>query len=207
MNNAGVRDLAPVAGVPDTRNMLETGNFTNHFLIAMPNLRDPNFARTVTLICEHSGEGAMGIVINRITDLRLTDILQQMDIESGESQHLNMPVFVGGPVQNNRGFVLHEPLGTWESTLTVTESLGVTTSRDVLVALAENRGPQRCLLALGYAGWAAGQLEHEIGENAWLSGPADSQILFDTPVEARWGAAAKHLGVDLAALSGEAGHA
>lgn len=207
MNNVGVRDLAPVAGVPDTRNMLETGNFTNHFLIAMPNLRDPNFARTVTLICEHSGEGAMGIVINRITDLRLTDILQQMDIESGESQHLNMPVFVGGPVQNNRGFVLHEPLGTWESTLTVTESLGVTTSRDVLVALAENRGPQRCLLALGYAGWAAGQLEHEIGENAWLSGPADSQILFDTPVEARWGAAAKHLGVDLAALSGEAGHA
>lgn len=187
--------------------MQETGAFTNHFLIAMPNLRDPNFARTVTLICEHSSEGAMGIVINRITDLRLADILQQMDIEGGDSHHLDLPVYVGGPVQNNRGFVLHEPLGAWESTLTVTETLGVSTSRDILVALAENRGPQRCLLALGYAGWAAGQLEHEIGENAWLSGPADSQILFDTPVEARWGAAAKHLGVDIAALSGEAGHA
>ena len=187
--------------------MHESDSFTNHFLIAMPNLRDPNFARTVTLICEHSNEGAMGIVINRVTDLRLTDILQQMEIEGDDSQHLDLPVYVGGPVQNNRGFVLHEPLGTWESTLTVTESLGVTTSRDILLALAENRGPQRCLLALGYAGWAAGQLEHEIGENAWLSGPADSQILFETPVEARWGAAVKHLGVDLAALSSEAGHA
>ncbi len=187
--------------------MQETGAFTNHFLIAMPNLRDPNFARTVTLICEHSSQGAMGIVINRVTDLRLADILQQMDIEGGDSLHLDLPVYVGGPVQNNRGFVLHEPLGQWESTLSVTESLGVSTSRDILVALAENRGPQRCLLALGYAGWAAGQLEHEIGENTWLSGPADSQILFDTPVEARWEAAAKHLGVDLAALSGEAGHA
>jgi len=187
--------------------MQEAGNFTNHFLIAMPNLRDPNFARTVTLICEHSSQGAMGIVINRVTDLRLADILQQMDIKGGDSRHLDLPVYVGGPVQNNRGFVLHEPLGKWESTLTVTESLGVSTSRDILVALAENRGPERCLLALGYAGWAAGQLEHEIGENAWLSGPADSQILFDTPVEARWGAAVKHLGVDLAALSGEAGHA
>ena len=99
--------------------MQEAGNFTNHFLIAMPNLRDPNFARTVTLICEHSSEGAMGIVINRVTDLRLADILQQMDIEAGDSRYLDLPVYVGGPVQNNRGFVLHEPLGQWESTLTV----------------------------------------------------------------------------------------
>ena len=185
----------------------ETGSLANHFLIAMPNLRDPNFARSVTLICEHSSEGAMGIVINRSTDLRLADVLEQMDIDGGHSQHRDMPVYLGGPVQNNRGFVLHEPLGKWESTLAVTESLGVSTSRDILQALAENRGPQRCLLALGYAGWSAGQLEHEIGENTWLSGPADHQILFDTPAEARWGAAVKHLGVDLAALSSEAGHA
>lgn len=187
--------------------MQETGAFTNHFLIAMPNLRDPNFARTVTLICEHSSQGAMGIVINRVTDLRLSDILQQMNIEENNSHQLNLPVYLGGPVQNNRGFVLHEPLDHWESTLNITDSLGVSTSRDILVALAENRGPQRCLLALGYAGWAAGQLEHEISENTWLSGPADNQILFDTPVEARWGAAVKHLGVDLATLSNEAGHA
>jgi putative transcriptional regulator len=187
--------------------MHEIGSLANHFLIAMPNLRDPNFARSVTLICEHSSEGAMGIVINRSTDLRLADVLEQMDINGGTSQHRDTPVYLGGPVQNNRGFVLHEPLGKWESTLAVTQSLGVSTSRDILVALAENRGPQRCLLALGYAGWSAGQLEREIGENTWLSGPADHQILFDTPAEARWGAAAKHLGVNLAALSGEAGHA
>lgn len=187
--------------------MHEIGSLANHFLIAMPNLRDPNFARSVTLICEHSSEGAMGIVINRGTDLRLADVLEQMDINGGASQHRDMPVYLGGPVQNNRGFVLHEPLGQWESTLAVTESLGVSTSRDILLALAENRGPQRCLLALGYAGWSAGQLEREIGENTWLSGPADHQILFDTPAEARWGAAAKHLGVNIAALSGEAGHA
>ena len=187
--------------------MHEIGSLANHFLIAMPNLRDPNFARSVTLICEHSSEGAMGIVINRSTDLCLADVLEQMDIDGGGSQRRDMPVYLGGPVQNNRGFVLHEPLGKWESTLAVTQSLGVSTSRDILLALAENRGPQRCLLALGYAGWSAGQLEHEIGENTWLSGPADNQILFDTPAEARWGAAVKHLGVDLAALSSEAGHA
>lgn len=187
--------------------MSDLGVLTNHFLIAMPALRDPNFSRTVTLICEHSSDGAMGIVINRVTDLRLADVLSQMEIDAGQSQHLDMPVHIGGPVQNNRGFVLHEPIGTWESTLTVTDSLGVSTSRDILVALAENRGPQRCLLALGYAGWSPGQLEKEIADNAWLSGPADHQILFDTPVEARWGAAVNHLGVDLAALSSEAGHA
>ena len=187
--------------------MHEIGSLSNHFLIAMPSLRDPNFARTVTLICEHSSEGAMGIVINRSTDLRLTDILQQMDIDGDGSHNRDTPVYVGGPVQNNRGFLLHEPLGSWESTLTIAPSLGVTTSRDILAALADNTGPQRFLLALGYAGWAAGQLEREIGENTWLSGPADSEILFDTPVEGRWAAAAQHLGVNLASLSSEAGHA
>lgn len=187
--------------------MHEIGSLANHFLIAMPNLRDPNFARTVTLICEHSSEGAMGIVINRSTDLRLGDVLTQMEIDGSQSHNREMPVYVGGPVQNNRGFVLHEPLGSWESTLAVTPTLGVSTSRDILVALATNTGPQRLLLALGYAGWGAGQLEKEIGENTWLSGPADHQILFDTPVEARWAAAAQHMGVDLGALSGQAGHA
>lgn len=187
--------------------MPDSNLLTNHFLIAMPNLRDPNFARTVTLICEHSSEGAMGIVINRTTDLRLADVLGQMDIDGAGSQHLDMPVHIGGPVQSNRGFVLHEPLGHWESTLPITESFGVSTSRDILVALAENRGPAHCLLALGYAGWSAGQLEREIADNAWLSGPADRQILFETPVDERWNAAVRHLGVDLAALSNEAGHA
>jgi len=182
-------------------------SMANQFLIAMPNLRDPNFARTVTLICEHSGEGAMGIVINRVTDLTLADVLGQMNIEASQSRHLALPVHIGGPVQNNRGFVVHEPVGDWESTLAIDESLGVSTSRDILVAMAENRGPERCLLALGYAGWSPGQLEREMADNAWLSGPADHQILFELPPEERWSAAVTRLGVDPAALSGDAGHA
>jgi len=182
-------------------------SLANHFLIAMPNLRDPNFARTVALICEHTAEGAMGIVINRVTDLTLADVFQQMEIDGSHSAQRTQPVYVGGPVQGNRGFVVHEPVGSWESTLTVGESLGISTSRDIIAAIAGDRGPQRYLLALGYAGWSPGQLEREIAENSWLAGPADRQIIFDTPVEARWEAAVKRLGVDLAALSSEAGHA
>lgn len=187
--------------------MTDTVSLTNHFLIAMPNLGDPNFSRTVTLICEHSKDGAMGLVINRTTDLCLADVLEQMNIAAPDSRRLHEPVHVGGPVQGNRGFVLHEPLGHWESTLAVTGELGVSTSRDILEALAHNEGPTHYILTLGYAGWAAGQLEHEIAENAWLSGPADRGILFHTPPEARWSAAARLLGIDLTTLSGEAGHA
>lgn len=187
--------------------MEQTAYLTNHFLIAMPQLADPNFQRTVTLICEHSRDGAMGIVINRQTDLALGDVLQQMGIESDGSHRLNLPIHIGGPVQNNRGFVLHDPLGHWESTLAVSEHLGVSTSRDILVALARNEGPEHCLIAMGYAGWAAGQLERELAENAWLSGPADREIIFSLPQETRWSAAARLLGVDLTTLSGEAGHA
>ncbi len=182
-------------------------SLTNHFLIAMPNLGDPNFFRTVTLICEHNSEGAMGIVINRPIDLSLRDILKQMEIPTTGAKNLDMPVYLGGPVQSNRGFVLHEPIGRWDSTLKITQSLGVSTSRDILVAIAENKGPRDYLIALGYAGWGAGQLEQEIAQNAWLSGPATREILFETPLEARWSAAADLLGIDLAKLSGEAGHA
>ncbi len=182
-------------------------SLTNHFLIAMPTLADANFFRTVTLICEHSTEGAMGIVINRTTDMRLRDILEQLDIGVDRSPVADMPIYLGGPVQNNRGFVLHEPLGKWESTLAITDTLGVSTSRDILVAIAADQGPDRWLVALGYAGWGAGQLEREIGENSWLSGPANRDIVFDLPLERRWNAAAELVGVDLSMLSGEAGHA
>lgn len=187
--------------------MQETVSLTNHFLIAMPTLADPNFSRTVTLICEHSSEGAMGIVVNRATELRLRDIFGQLDIDPSQAENADLPIYIGGPVQNNRGFVVHEPLGKWESTLAVTELLGVSTSRDILTAIAEDRGPKECLVALGYAGWAAGQLEHEIVENSWLSAPANHAILFNTPVEHRWAAAAQLMGVDLRTLSSEAGHA
>jgi putative transcriptional regulator len=187
--------------------MKATTLLTNHLLIAMPMLADPNFARTVTLICEHSTDGAMGLVINRVTDLKVRDVLDQLGIPSGASACAGMPVFLGGPVQNNRGFVLHEPLGSWEATLPVTENMGVSTSRDILEALAENRGPEKCLVALGYAGWAAGQIEREISENSWLNSPADHDILFALPPDQRWQAAVRLAGVDPALLSEEAGHA
>jgi putative transcriptional regulator len=179
----------------------------NQFLIAMPALADANFSRTVTFVCEHSSEGAMGIVINRPTDLRLRDILEQLDISTIDPVVAELPVFLGGPVQNNRGFVIHEPLGNWESTLPVTETVGVSTSRDILAAIAANQGPDRYLIALGYAGWGAGQLERELVENSWLSGPANREILFELPLERRWNAAAGLVGVDLTNLSSEAGHA
>jgi len=182
-------------------------SLANHFLIAMPTLADANFARSVTLICEHSDKGAMGIVVNRMTDLRLGEIFEQLSIDSAKASNTESIVYLGGPVQNNRGFVLHEPLGNWESTLTVTDNLGVSTSRDVLEAIAHNRGPDKYMVALGYAGWGAGQLEREISENSWLSGPASREIIFNLPAEHRWKAAARLMGVNLSTLSGETGHA
>ena len=179
----------------------------NHFLIAMPGLGDPNFSRSVTLICEHSDQGALGIIINRPMDLNLRDVLAQMDIDPPHSGQLDMPVHLGGPVNTKQGFLLHEPVGHWQSTLPISATLGVSTSRDILEAVAQNRGPDRYFLALGYAGWAPGQLEQEIADNTWLSGPADNKILFSTPPPERWRAAAGLLGVDLTTLSGETGHA
>lgn len=187
--------------------MSDIALLTNHFLIAMPALADSNFYRTVTFVCEHSAEGAMGIVINRATDLRLGDILVQLDIAAADQSLVERPVYLGGPVQNNRGFVIHEPLGNWESTLPVTDTVGVSTSRDILAAIAAHRGPDRYLIALGYAGWEAGQLEREMVENSWLSSPANREILFELPLDQRWTAAAGLVGVDLTTLSSEAGHA
>jgi putative transcriptional regulator len=180
---------------------------TNHFLIAMPQLADPNFFHTVTYICEHNGDGALGIVINRPLDVQLGDILAHMGVEVRERSSTTLPVYMGGPVQPERGFVLHHPPGEWEASLRITDDLAITTSRDILTAIADGKGPRQALVALGYAGWGAGQLEEEMAANAWLSGPADAQVLFSTPDELRWQAAASLLGVDLNRLSGEAGHA
>jgi putative transcriptional regulator len=186
-----------------------TSFFTNHFLIAMPMLADPNFFHTVTYVCEHTAEGAMGIIINRPLSITVSEILEQMSISTDEPQNTlrRQHVFLGGPVQRERGFVIHLPIGNWEASLAVTDTVGVTTSRDILLAMANGTGPQRSLVALGYAGWGAGQLEQEIANNAWLSGPADLRVLFDTPVERRWHTAALLLGVDLNLLSAEVGHA
>jgi len=180
---------------------------TNHFLIAMPTLEDPNFAQTVTYVCEHSREGAMGIIINRPLELTLGDVFEQMSIESPNAGTNEQPVYAGGPVNAERGFVLHSPTDPWASTLAISDQVSVTTSRDILEAIAADKGPRDALVALGYAGWASGQLESEMAENSWLSGPADPDILFHLPVNHRWAAAARAIGVDLSLMSSEAGHA
>jgi putative transcriptional regulator len=187
--------------------MEDTKNLTDHFLIAMPGLHDPNFAHTVTYVCEHNDQGTMGIVVNRPMKLQLGDMLEQLDIQPTDPVAATLPIYLGGPVQTDRGFVLHSNDRRWDSTMRVTPEVSVTTSKDILAAIAQGRGPKYTLIVLGYAGWSSGQLDAEMGANAWLSGPASSEILFRMPAEQRWLAAARLLGVDMNLLSGEAGHA
>jgi putative transcriptional regulator len=182
-------------------------NLTNHFLIAMPRLEDPNFFHTVAYLCEHTSDGAMGIVINRPMELHLADIFEQLEIKISSTKIAEQPVYLGGPVQSDRGFVLHDSSTSWSSTMRVTNEISVTTSLDILEAIAVDEGPHKSLVALGYAGWGAGQLESELAQNAWLSGPAESDIIFNRPSEERWQAAADLLGVDMNLLSGDTGHA
>lgn len=186
--------------------MIEMTNLTNHFLIAMPTLGDPNFFRTVTYMCQHNDKGALGIIINRPTDMTLSDILEQMKIATGDGEFRDLPIYYGGPVQSDRGFVIHEPVGNWDSSFQVAGSVALTTSRDIIEAIAAGEGPKQILIALGYAGWGEGQLEREIVENAWLNAPANTEILFDIPPNQRWKSAASEVGVDLDLLSSQAGH-
>ncbi|MCC5793980.1 MAG: YqgE/AlgH family protein [Chromatiales bacterium] len=187
--------------------MSDHTSLTGHLLIAMPSMQDPNFHQTVTFICEHSPQGALGIVINRPMDLELGSLLEQLSLSSPDNQRARQPVLAGGPVQQERGFVLHEAGTQYEATVNIDDRLAVTTSRDILAALASGEGPGQAIVALGYAGWAAGQLELELSANAWLSVPATSALLFDTPFQERWTAAARLLGIELSQLSPEAGHA
>jgi len=199
--------LALTLRILTTMSMSGTTYLTNQFLIAMPNLMDPNFFHSVTYICEHNERGAMGIVINQPVDLTVGDLVNQIGMQSKENALLHQPVYRGGPVETERGFVLHQPLGKWESSLPIADGIGVSTSNDIIRAIAQGNGPRQCLIALGSAGWGAGQLEREIAENAWLSGPADTQIIFDIDAELRWEKAARLLGVDINQISGDAGHA
>ena len=182
-------------------------DLTNQFLIAMPALADPNFHRTVTYLCAHNEEGAMGLVINRPLDLKLSEMLGHMDISSTNPELDSVRVCQGGPVQRERGFVIHRPAGKWDAVLPVGSDIAIATSRDILSAIASGQGPKHVVVALGYAGWGAGQLEREVAENAWLSGPADQRIIFEVPYQDRWEVAVRSLGVDVDRLSGEAGHA
>lgn len=180
----------------------------DHFLIAMPTMADPNFSHSVIYICEHSPEGAMGIVINVPSNIQLGDVLQNMNIETDDKMIANTPVLAGGPIQQERGFVIHrQSPDKWESSLALTQQISITTSKDILHAIANHKGPKDLIVALGYAGWEGGQLEKEIAQNTWLCGPASPQVLFDIPAENRWRAAGALLGIDMDCLSAEVGHA
>jgi putative transcriptional regulator len=185
---------------------MQTINLTSHFLIAMPAMSDPNFSRTLTFICEHNERGALGIVVNRPIEVTLASLFRQVEIAVPESPLGDEPVFYGGPVQFDHGFVLHRPVGAWKSTLPVGE-IGLTTSRDILEAMSAGQGPRQQLVALGYAGWAPGQIEDEIRRNGWLTVKADNDVIIDVPPQARNEAAMQALGVNAAKLSEEAGHA
>ena len=180
----------------------------HQFLIAMPHMADPNFAHTLTYIVEHTANGAMGLTINRPLDLNLKDILEQLRPERGVPELCeHVPIYAGGPVMTDRGFVLHPASMNFDATVELEDGLALSTSLDVLASIADGNGPRRSLICLGYAGWEAGQLEAELADNAWLTCPYSAHILFNTSSELRLDAAAKHLGVNLNLLSTQAGHA
>jgi len=183
------------------------GYLEKQLLIAMPSMSDPNFIRSVTLLCQHTNEGAIGITINRKSEFSLGEIMEQLKISCEINSVCDAIVLEGGPVNADRGFVLHTPKEGFESSLEITPGIMVTTSRDVLAAVARGEGPDQYLVALGYAGWGDGQLESEMRENAWLSVPADRAIVFDLPLNDRWEHAVSALGIDLQHLHGEGGHA
>jgi putative transcriptional regulator len=185
-------------------------NLTNHFLIAMPNMADPYFSKTLTYVCEHNEQGALGIVVNRPIDMTLQALFERLSLSLKDRSLADAPIYFGGPVQTDRGFVLHEPAGEWQATIKVTGKdgvLGLTTSKDILEAVCRGEGPAKMLVSLGYAGWSAGQIEHELKQNAWLTVEAKDAILFDMPADERLPAAMDLLGLDYARLADQAGHA
>jgi putative transcriptional regulator len=173
----------------------------------MPAMGDPNFAQTVALICDHSSHGALGLILNKPLPMRMGEIFEQLAIESGPDHLREQQVLRGGPMQTDRGFVVHRAFGQWDSTLKVSQAIHVTTSRDILAAMAQGRGPAEAVVALGYAGWDGGQLEDEIRANAWLSAPVDPGLIFELPFESRWHAAGRLLGVELSRISPISGNA
>ncbi|OBT17371.1 hypothetical protein A9264_00955 [Vibrio sp. UCD-FRSSP16_10] len=185
-------------------------NLTNHFLVAMPSIEDPYFKRSVIYICEHNENGAMGIMINAPIDITVGGMLKQVELKSANIQagdSLKQPVHNGGPVSEDRGFILHQPKDKYQSSMVMTDSLTVTTSKDILAVLGTQEEPTQYLVALGYSGWEAGQLESELAENSWLTIEADPNIIFTTPVQDRWSSAVQSLGIDASQLSTQAGHA
>ena len=179
----------------------------NQLLIALPSLADTNFSRAVALVCQHDADGAMGLIVNRPSEYTLGEVLGQMGVEQASEAMRSRPVLAGGPVHPERGFVLHDGGLQWDSSMQIADGLFLTTSREILEAMAAGEGPAHALVALGCAGWGPGQLEQELAENDWLTAPADADLLFDTPLEARWQAAAGLIGVDFAHLADYSGRA
>jgi len=177
----------------------------------MPNMADPYFSKSLTYVCEHNDQGALGIVVNRPIDMTLLALFERLSLSMEDPARADAPVYFGGPVQTDRGFVLHLPAGEWQATLKVTVgqggAIGLTTSKDILEAVGRGEGPSKMLVSLGYAGWSAGQIEHELKQNAWLTVEARDAILFDLPPDERLPAAMKLLGLDYARLADQAGHA
>ena len=186
---------------------MDSVNLTDNFLIAMPSLEDPYFANTLVYVCEHNENGALGIIVNRPIDLDLAGLFEKIDIKLENTDLARLPVYFGGPVHLDRGFVLHRPVGQWQSTLAVNGEIGLTSSRDVLAAVGSAGLPSEILVSLGYAGWEAGQLEEELAQNSWLTVPAKASILFEMPPEDRLPAAMQKLGISFTQLSDVAGHA
>ncbi|MCL2075985.1 MAG: YqgE/AlgH family protein [Betaproteobacteria bacterium] len=181
--------------------------FTHHFLIAMPALVDPYFNRALIYVCEHNAQGALGVIVNKPLDLTLEGLFEKVDLELKTREIASLPVHFGGPVQMDRGFVLHSPPGEWQSSMQVNQEIGLTSSKDILASISQNGQPDNIILTLGYAGWSAGQLENELAQNAWLTIPANSEILFRQSPEERLPAAMQKLGISFAQLSDVAGHA
>ncbi|MDR3352094.1 MAG: YqgE/AlgH family protein [Zoogloeaceae bacterium] len=186
---------------------METVNLTHHFLIAMPAMADPHFNRALIYVCEHNSQGALGVIVNRPIDLVLAGLFEKVNLELEARNLASLPVYFGGPVQMDRGFVLHRPQGQWQSSLRVNNDIGLTSSKDILVSLGKTGEPQEMIVTLGYAGWGAGQLENELGQNAWLTVDASPEILFHLPPEERLPAAMQKLGISFSQLSTTVGHA
>jgi putative transcriptional regulator len=188
------------------KNMNQATYLNNQFIVAMPGLIDPNFFHTVTFLCQHNDEGALGIVINRPIQMKLGEIFMQMNIPVTSSIASDMPVFAGGPVQQEHGFVLHTKEGKWDVSMPISDTVSLTTSRDIIEAIALDKGPKHYLVALGYAGWGEGQLEQEILANSWLNTPFNKNVLFDMSIDKRWRAAAEQIGININQLTTQAGH-
>lgn len=185
-------------------------NLTNNLIIAMPGLADPLFKKSVSFICQHTEQGAMGLTINHPTNIIFSELLSQLNIPLTDDSLASTPVYMGGPVETGHGFILHTndtDLETWTQTLRINDHISLSSSKDILLAIASGKGPSNFLITLGYAGWGKGQIEREMVENSWLNVSADNDIIFNTPSEKRWESAAMKLGIDINLISGDIGHA